>query len=158
MATSTPFAIKAERVQQVVKAFLQEVPNQLYAYTIAEMGEDIGAPAFRETPKGQALSLRAPINTTDKLRFQTNTLGRALAPNEDGNISNITIKQGELSVEYGIDLSVVSYARIHEFGGSTGRGGAVKLRARPYLRPGFAEWTKKQIPRFLQRIAKAIES
>lgn len=156
--SAAPFSDKAERVRQVVKAFLQEVPLQLNVYTIEQMGEDIGAGAFRNTPKGKALSLRAPRNTTDKLRFQTNTLGRALNPNEDGNISIITIKQGELSVEYGIDTSVVPYAAIHEFGGNAGRGGAVKLRARPYLRPGFQEWAKKQVPRFLSRIAKAIES
>lgn len=156
--SASPFSDKAERVRQVVKAFLQEVPVQLSVYTTEQMGEDIGAPAFRNAPKGQALSLRPPRNTTDKLRFQTNTLGRALNPNESGNISIVTVKDGELSVVYGVDTSVVPYAAIHEFGGNAGRGGAVKLRARPYLRPGFQEWAKKQVPRFLSRIAKAIES
>lgn len=156
--SATPFTEKADRVRQVIKAFLQEVPNQLYVYTIEQMGEDIGAGPFRDTERGQALSLRAPRNTTDKLRFQTNTLGRALSPSESGNISIVTVKQGELSVEYGINTSAVPYAAIHEFGGNAGRGGTVKLRARPYLRPGFQEWAKKQVPRFLSRIAKAIES
>lgn len=157
MATTNPFEQKAQRVREVVKAFMQEVPNAIYAYVIEQMGEDIGAGPFKQQETG-ALSLRAPRNETDKLRFQTNTLGRALAPNEDGNISIVAQKGDQLYVMYGIDLNVVPYARIHEFGGNAGRGGAVKLRARPYLRPGFQEYLNKQVPRFIQRIAKELQS
>lgn len=157
MATTNPFEQKAQRVREVVKAFMQEVPNAIYAYVIEQMGEDIGAGPFKQQETG-ALSLRAPRNETDKLRFQTNTLGRALAPNEDGNISIVAQKGDQLYVMYGIDLNVVPYARIHEFGGNAGRGGAVKLRARTYLRPGFQEYLNKQVPRFIQRIAKELQS
>ncbi len=157
MASTNPFEQKAQRVREIVKAFLQEVPNAIYAYVIEQMGEDIGAGPFKQQETG-ALSLRAPRNETDKLRFQTNTLGRALAPNEDGNISIVAQKGDQLYVMYGIDLNVVPYARIHEFGGNAGRGGAVKLRARPYLRPGFQEYLNKQVPRFIQRIAKELQS
>lgn len=157
MATTNPFEQKAQRVREIVKAFMQEVPNAIYAYVIEQMGEDIGAGPFKQQETG-ALSLRAPRNETDKLRFQTNTLGRALAPNEDGNISIVAQKGDQLYVMYGIDLNVVPYARIHEFGGNAGRGGAVKLRARPYLRPGFQEYLNKQAPRFIQRIAKELQS
>lgn len=157
MASTNPFEQKAQRVREIVKAFMQEVPNAIYAYVIEQMGEDIGAGPFKQQETG-ALSLRAPRNETDKLRFQTNTLGRALAPNEDGNISIVAQKGDQLYVMYGIDLNVVPYARIHEFGGNAGRGGAVKLRARPYLRPGFQEYLNKQVPRFIQRIAKELQS
>lgn len=157
MASTNPFEQKAQRVREVVKAFMQEVPNAIYAYVIEQMGEDIGAGPFKQQETG-ALSLRAPRNETDKIRFQTNTLGRALAPNEDGNISIVAQKGDQLYVMYGIDLNVVPYARIHEFGGNAGRGGAVKLRARPYLRSGFQEYLNKQVPRFIQRIAKELQS
>lgn len=187
MATSKAFQQKTERVLSVVKTFIQQVPNQLYAYTIAEMGEDIGSGPFRDSERGSALSLRAPRNKTNKLRFQTNTLGRALEPNAEGNISKVDVKDGMLEVRYGIDTKVVKYAAIHEFGGTIKHPGgtpykivdgravfvslrnaepdlprtkphAIKIKKRPYLKPAYIEWQKQQIPRFLQRIAKAIES
>jgi phage gpG-like protein len=157
MSTRNPFQERAERVKKLVKSFMQEVPNSIYAYVIGEMGEDIGAEAFAKGEDGQALSLRAPRNETDKLRFQTNRLGRALAPNEDGNISIVGQKDGQLYVMYGINLKAVPYARIHEFGGKTGRGGSVTLRARPYLRPGFQKYLDKQVPRFIKRLAKELQ-
>lgn len=157
MATRNPFQERAERIRAVVKAFMQEVPNSIYAYVIEQMGEDIGAGPFRNTEEGQALSLRAPRNETDKLRFQTNRLGRALSPNESGNISIVGQKDGQLYVMYGINLKEVPYARIHEFGGKTGRGGSVTLRARPYLRPGFQKYLDKQVPRFIKRLAKELQ-
>jgi phage gpG-like protein len=146
-----------QRVKKVTADFLKTAGQQIYVEVIDQMGEDIGAAAFRSGKSGTALSLRAPRNETDRLRFQTNRLGRALAPGEDGNINKLTIKGDQYTVEYGIDLSVVPYARIHEFGGSAGRGGAVKIKARPYLRPGFEAWLKLATPRYLRRIEKALE-
>jgi hypothetical protein len=182
-----PFFEKLQRVKQVVKLFLQRAPNQLYAYAIENMGEDIGAEAFRNQTSGP-LSLRnVPRNMTDKLNFRTNKLSRSLAPNEAGNITKIGVVNNRLQVEYGIDPKVVPYARIHEFGGTIKHPGGthyrvvdgravfvnkaegkadnlkttkphdIKIRARPYLRPAFIAFSKKQVPRLLQQIKKAIE-
>ncbi len=129
----------------------------MYVYAIEQMGEDIGAGPFRQQESG-ALSLRAPINQTNKLRFQTNRLGRALAPNESGNVSKVIVDGDDFIVEYGVDLSVVPYARIHEYGGTAGRGSSVRIKPRPYLRPAFQQFMKKQMPRIMQSIVKAIES
>jgi hypothetical protein len=154
---ASPFAEKARRIREIVKQFIQTAPDELYAFTIEQMGEDIGSGPFRDQQFG-ALSLRAPINETNKLRFQTNTLGRALAPREQGNISKVDVVNDRLEIKYGIDIGVVPYARIHEYGGSTGLRGSVKIKARPYLRPGFAAFSKQQIPRLLDRIRKELES
>jgi phage gpG-like protein len=146
-----------KRLREATKKIMQSIPNQMYVYAIEQMGEDIGAGPFRQQESG-ALSLRAPINQTNKLRFQTNRLGRALAPNESGNVSNVIVDGDDFIVEYGIDLSVVPYARIHEYGGTAGRGGSVRIKPRPYLRPAFQQFMKKQMPRIMQSIVKAIES
>lgn len=175
MATSktNPFAVKAIRVAEVIKAFMQEVPDLLTVYMIEQMGEDIGAGPFRSQESG-ALSLRAPINETNKLRFQTNTLGRALSPGEDGNISivdgkpykgkatKISARQAldpnlKINVEFGIDLKVVPYARIHEYGGYAGRNKETYIKPRKYLRPGYDAFIANEVPRFFKRLVKAIE-
>lgn len=156
--SSNPFQQKAERVREVVKAFLQSAPLELQVYLFDYMGEDIGAQAFRDTPKGSALSLRGvPINQTNKLRIQTSRLSRAFTPNKNGNVTIVAQKDGQIYMLYGIDLNKVPYARIHEFGGTTGRGGSVKIKARPYLIPGYQDFLDKQVPRFIKRIQKAIE-
>jgi phage gpG-like protein len=181
-----PFEVKALRVRAFIKAFMQQAPNELYLYTIEQMGEDIGAKAFREGKSGP-LSLRGvPRNTTKQLRFQTNRLGRALSPGEAGNVTKVVTEKGEIFVEYGIDLKVVPYARIHEFGGTVKHPGGtpykmiegravfvskengkdldttrphnIGIPARPYLRPGFTAYLQKQIPRLFARLTKAIES
>lgn len=156
--SSTPFQEKAERVREVIKAFLQSAPLELQTYMFDYMGEDIGAQAFRDTEKGSALSLRGvPVNKTDKLRIQTTRLSSAFTPNKNGNVTIVAQKDGQIYLLYGIDLKKVPYARIHELGGKAGRGGAVKIEPRPYLKPGFEDFLDKQVPRFLKRIQKAIE-
>ncbi len=153
-----PFGKKVERIKSVVKAFLQQIPFEMQLYAIENMGEDIGSEAFRNTPKGQGLNLRGvPINKTNRLRFQTNRLGTALAPGGKGNISKVDVEDGVISLRYGIDPAVVPYAAIHEFGGDAGRNGSVKLRARPYLRPAYKMFLEKSIPRFLNRLKKELE-
>lgn len=172
-AAQNPFAIKAIRVAEVIKAFMQEVPDLMTVYMFEQMGEDIGAGPFRDQEAG-ALSLRAPINETNNLRIQTGKLSRAFTPGEEGNISIVDgkpykAKKGKLSarealdpnlkinVEFGIDLKVVPYARIHEYGGDAGRNKAVYIKPRPYLRNGYDAFIAKEVPRFFKRLVKAIE-
>lgn len=187
MSAQAPFQDMAVRVLQLAKTFMQETPYQLWVYTVEQLGQDIGAGAFRNTGKGKALSLRPPRNTTKQLRFVTNKLGNALEPKSKGNITKVGVKDGMLEVEYGVNLDVVPYARIHELGGTINHPGGtpykmidgratflslrnpeskdlprtrahdIKIEARPYLKPGFIEWQKKEYPRFLSRLAKLLQ-
>jgi len=183
---ASPFAEKARRIREIVKQFIQSAPDELYAFTIEQMGEDIGSSPFVAQSEGP-LNLRAPRNNTNKLRFQTNTLGRALAPREKGNISKVDVVNDRLEIKYGIDKDVVPYAAIHEYGGTIKHPGGtpyvniggrtlfvrkenadknmrttkphnIEMPARPYLRPGFAAFSKQQIPRLLDRIRKELGS
>lgn len=156
MAEKNPFAVKAERIRALVKAFMQEAPQLMQVYMNDYMGEDIGAPAFKASERGGALSLRPPKNETGRLRIQTGNLVRSFIPNERGNITKVEIKGNTASLEYGISLREIPYARIHEYGGTAGRG--VALRARPYMVPAFAAFRAKEIPRFYKRLIKEIES
>ena len=78
------------------------------------------------------------INTTDKLFIRTGTLTNALRVNNLGNISRIARTDSTYSVDYGIDVSKVPYALFHETGTS-------RMRARPYLTPGIAEFRQKRL-------------
>ena len=44
----------------------------------------------------------------------------------------------------------MEYAAIHEFGGTTGRGGGTKIKPRPYLKPAYTA-LKKRIVKILER-------
>lgn len=145
-----------DRLRKVVKDFLATAGDQIYVEVIDNMGEDIGAGPFRDAESG-ALTLRAPANTTNRLRFQTNRLGAALAPRETGNIFNVDVKGDYFEIEYGIDKKVVPYAAIHEYGGTTGRNGVVTIKPRPYLKPGYDAWAAKLPKRLGNRIKKALE-
>lgn len=190
--TDNPFADKVNRVKALIKGYLQEAPNLLSVYLFEQMGQDIGNEG------------RAPRNTTNQLRMRSLKLSRAFSPGEDGNISLVDGKRirgtqkadfGDrqrldknlrINMEYGIDLKVVPYARIHEFGGTIKHPGGtpykivdgravfvskaegadlpktkphdITIRARPYLRPGFAAFIDKEVPRFYKRLAKVLES
>lgn len=174
-----------DKLRKVVKDFLATAGDQIYVEVIDNMGEDIGAGPFRDSDSG-ALSLRAPRNTTNRLRFQTNRLGAALAPRERGNIFNVAVKNDVFEVEYGVDKNVVPYAAIHEFGGTIKHPGGtpyfinedgravfvsrangkdlrrtkphtITIKARPYLKPGYEAWAAKLPQRLGNRIRKALE-
>lgn len=172
-----------EQVRKATKDFLATAGDQIYVEVIDQMGADIGSGPFRDAESGP-LSLRAPKNTTKQLRFQSNTLGRALSPREPGNIFKVTTKGDVYEVEYGVSLDVVPYAAIHEYGGTINHPGGtpyrvidgrvvfvrkgtgkrlrktapheIKIPARPYLRPGYEAWAKKAKNRLAKRIKAAL--
>lgn len=138
---SSPFTEKSKRVKELIKGYMQEAPNLLTVYMFEQMGQDIGN---EEKP---------PRNMTNQLRIQSGRLSRSFTPNESGNIANMVQKGDVYFLQYGINLREVPYARVHEYGYKE-RG----LRARPYLRPGFDAFVEKEVPRFIQRLIKVIES
>ena len=54
------------------------------------------------------------------------------------SIDHATVEKNMKVVAVAVGTDV-DYARIHEFGGKTGRGHAVTIKARPYLRPALDE-------------------
>jgi len=125
---SASLDVYVERIRKVTKDFLKTAGEQIQVEVIDNMGADIGAGPFRDSTSG-ALSLRAPRNRTDKLRFQTNNLSRALTPGERGNIFKVTQEGSNVfGVEYGIDYDIIKYARIHEFGGTIKHPGGTHYR------------------------------
>lgn len=58
-----------------------------------------------------------------------------------GNVSKTTGSGTSFSFQWGIDLDVVPYARIHELGGKAGRGLKTTIPARPYITPALEAFT-----------------
>ena len=69
-------------------------------------------------------------------------LKAASGPNATGNISETKITNGEIVITQGVDLSVIPYARIHEYGGQAGRGLKSTIPARPYIGPAIEQYQK----------------
>lgn len=103
------------------------------------------------SPSGK---LRSLPNKTDKLYVLYGNLVRALQPKQRGNIGIIDKGSQRVTLTIGIDLSVVPYARIHEYGGSTGRGGRSKIPARPFFFPAIEQYAKE---RYNERIARILD-
>jgi hypothetical protein len=74
-------------------------------------------------------------------------LTRAITPGEPGNISEVSVDRGVFTVNFSINTNEqvragtrttsLVYAMLHELG----KGGQ---KARPFLRPGIAEYMKDQ--------------
>jgi phage gpG-like protein len=95
-------------------------------------------------------------NNTDKLYSQTGKLLRALAPNGKGHIYTVESQRDGVLMKVGVDLNIVPYARIHEFGGVGGNG--AKLRARPYLKTGVRDFVKEEMDNVLKRIVARLDN
>lgn len=99
-------------------------------------------------------------NPTDKLYSQTGDLLKALSSatenGKDGKIFSVTTNNGVVTLLKGVDVSIIKYARIHEYGGTTGRNGATKLPPRPYLNPAMKEFVKEEMDGVLERIVERL--
>lgn len=87
----------------------------------------------------------------DRLKVRTGRLR--------SSITGTVVEEGsDLVIQVGTD---VPYAPIHEFGGQTGRGGRVHIRARPFLSRSFADEKDGFISRIeglLQRVSEGINA
>lgn len=97
--------------------------------------------------KGQ---LRNKKNTTNELYRLSRSLMDSLKSGGRGNLNEI-LPDG--SFLFAIDLNIIPYARIHEYGGTAGRG--VTLPARPYARPAIQDFMKSEMPRKVRNIINA---
>lgn len=133
-----------ERILALAKQVLQQVPEELDVYYNENFGTDL---------KGERAK---QANSTNRLRIYKGNLSRALQEGGAGNITHVDVKGGQIIVTSGVDGSVIPYARIHEYGGKAGRGGAVTLRPRPYLNPGMESFVQKAFPRYIKRLIKLL--
>lgn len=137
-AVERALRLLGEDVLRITKQVFQEIPGDIAVYYNAYFGEDTIGVKPREP------------NTGKRLRVVTAKLARATLTLEEGNITKISADKDGVTLESGIDLSVVPYARIHELGGTAGRG--AKIPKRPYLRPGMDDFLDKGFPRYIKRI------
>lgn len=91
---------------------------------------------FMRDAKGEG---RRSPGDSGPLRIVSGRLARAVASTPDrphpGGVNRITTDPASVLLEKGVDLGVVPYARIHERGGTAGRG--ARIPARPYLSPAL---------------------
>jgi hypothetical protein len=171
-----------DEIIKIIKDEWQRIPDALSLYVSDNLGEDIGAAAFRSG--GSARSLRAPKNTRTgpgSLRQISGDLFRATQPGGAGNISKFAATKGGFELEYAIDKKVVPYAYIHEYGGTIQHPGGTKyffnkndeivflpktakrfvgitkphdivIPARPYLGPAIEDFEREEIPKIFSRI------
>jgi len=83
-------------------------------------------------------------------------LKAASIPNANGNVSEVRYQGGKFVITVGVDLEVIPYARIHEFGGYAGRNGSVYLKPRPYLGPALEQYSAPNSP-FTDLIEEVID-
>lgn len=142
------------QVQQIVRDEMQAADLLIQPYVLEHMHGLEFRTGIRASIKSQRLY--GGRNITDELYSQSGDLLRALAKNGKGHIFNVSVTNGSVNVTYGVDVNVIPYARIHEKGGTTGRGGATKLKARPYLNIGVKEFVKEEMQDILNNIVTRI--
>ena len=127
---------------------LREAQVDLQVYYADEMNSATTSNNVR-TKLGK---LRALRNDTNQLYILYGNLVRSLQPKQRGNIAEISRSLTNPFIKLGIDLSVIPYARIHEFGGTAGRA---KIPARPYFFPALQKYAKEGFEERLQAIVNA---
>lgn len=185
MADKKPIAALAQRVRELARDMLLASRDELAVYYNENLGADIGGAAFSRQDSGP-LNLRAPRNTTTRLRVVSGDLARALSmkEGEKGVIFEAKIDGDKIILESGIDEDAIPYAAIHEFGGTIKHPGGtpyriingrplfvrksegaglrktkphdIKIPARPYLGPGMEAYQKEALPRYVNRLIKML--
>jgi hypothetical protein len=163
-------------VLPLVKGYLlQEAPQRLQTY-YANYLQTETKPDARSKKTGQRYYSQP--NTSSKLRTLYGNIQRALSPDGrfPGNITELDVKQNKVRLLSGIDFSAkvkagkrqttLMYARLHETGEydpepgtkrRTKKEGAGEFKKRPFLKPGFAEFRKKEMPKILEEIADELQ-
>ena len=146
-----------DQIISIIKDEFQRIPVMLYFYVSDNMGEDIGSSVFRGG--GKVRGRKFPRNTRTgpgTLRVVSADLLRATEVGGRGNIYSLSTLGGIISIDYGVDVNVIPYAAIHEYGGNASRGGKTRIAARPYLRPAIEAFEREEWPNILSRIDKRI--
>lgn len=139
-------------IEQYLKDLIKRVPKELAGAFKGEIVDEI-APFISENfinaqnrsyilqQNGRSSKYVKRTDSNPRLYVNSGRLEKAATvPNAEGNFNKVTTSGDELTIELGVELQQVPYARIHEYGGNAGRGGKTKLPARPYLTPAFEEY------------------
>lgn len=129
-------------VDEYVRGILGDLPKQLkdafdpqrlQTLLAADISNNYGetnrTPSYPRSPQGNTLQL-----VTGRL-FKAATVYNA-----PGNVSRTKVEGKQVTFEWGIDLGIVPYARIHEYGGQAGRGLKTTIPKRPYIGPALKEF------------------
>lgn len=104
---------------------------------------------------------RKPVypHAGSKLNIVTNALYNAAAVyKRKGNVSK-TVRQGSVyAFEWGIDLDVIPYARIHELGGKAGRGLKTTIKPRPYIGPALKAFNESPFRDIVEDITNKLKA
>ena len=99
----------------------------------AELAVDISDNLGDETPNPiYPRAKGGKLNLVKKNLFRAATVYKGR-----GNVSKTTGSGSSFAFQWGIDLDVVPYARIHDLGGDAGRGLKTKIEKRPYITPAM---------------------
>ena len=128
----------------------QVVQTGLAAEITKNYGGTVRQPVYPRTDKDPRLQL------VDGNLFKAATVYRA-----KGNVSSYQRTGNTYSFVWGIDLNVIPYARIHEYGGQAGRNLAATIPKRPYIGPSIEAYQKDGLVRLvdimLRRLAEAVQ-
>lgn len=153
---SNPILKAIERLEKSVLAIVkrrmvQEAPQVLIAF-YNEFLQPTTKPD-RKAKSGRLYFSRP--NSSNKLRTQYGNIQRALQPGETGNITEVAVTNGVVTVISGInedatvqagpDRVSLQYARFHE-------EGTKNYKARPFLNPGFELFIKEGLPDIVAQI------
>lgn len=136
-------------VQQIIDGFPGDARDIFNAQVMqTALGADVSdfmeqgrnmSPTYPRMPQGTKLQV-----------VKGNLLKAATVYNAPGNKSRTVIENKMVTFEWGVDLAVIPYARIHEYGGQTGRNHAATMPMRPYIGPALTQFEKNTMPRLIQ--------
>lgn len=122
-------------------------PQVMMAY----MAEGIGRSYGQSNPNPKYPSRKPVLNYVDGNLFKAATVYKAR-----GNASEFKQKGDSYSFFWGIDLDIIPYARIHEFGGQAGRNLMSTIPARPYARPGMVYVEEQRLPQIIENMLRKL--
>lgn len=130
-------------VDEYVRGILADLPKQLKdAFDPQRIQTALGADISDFMEQGRNMSPTYPrMPQGTKLQVvKGNLLKAATVYNAPGNVSRTTVQSSQVTFEWGVDLAVIPYARIHEYGGQTGRNYAATMPKRPYIGPAMKQF------------------
>ena len=90
-------------------------------------------------------------STSAKLNLVTGNLFKAATVYKaKGNVSELKKNGTIYTFAWGIDLDVIPYARIHEYGGMAGRNLMTRIPARPYITPAIKDFQEGTLPKIIE--------
>lgn len=117
----------------------------------AEIGAYVSDHYGVSNPNPKYPSTEAKLNYVQGNLFKAATVYKAR-----GNASAFKQSGDMYSFVWGIDLNVIPYARIHEYGGKAGRNLMSTIPARPYITPAIKDFQEKALPRIIERMLRKL--